>query len=1048
METWSAASSDLLWHAGLTAVPLAAVVTALTWWLPCRPATKHALWLAVLSWLVVGPFVPEAPLPQGKPTADEAWDQFAVEAAPAVTEVEAETGLPPVDGQAFRGEEPADGHGRMQAQEFVTALRPASLDDSPAGPPDRIDESPARSGRKYSDTSVAPRSTGRSGRREGMQEEVTAALPPGEPRSGSVPSPSHVRSTSRRDVEVARIALMKEEIDRSLTAAAQDQNDHVVRDTHGESNVSVVAPVAPVAVSTRDVLAQWLATFITVRDAVRSLPSVPVRLWAAGAALVMLIGAARVWRFRRDVLRSVAAPEELRSMVSEAAQCLGLRRIPETAMVRSRVSPMVWCGRRLRLIFPVDLWEQLDTVARRAVIYHELAHIRRRDHWVSWLETLVGIVYWWHPLAWWVRGQLRAEAELCCDLWVTTLLPRGRRAYAEALLRSKQYVRGRPHWIPARALSMTAGSPWGGRTPFELVAVLRAGGSRGQAHQRRFGRRLMMVMTHSDKPRLSAWGVVLVLMVASIGWLATPARSCPPKEKRVSASAASGLAKVIAKTGHDHDKCRDGKPCGHCVAVGVAGPCRAQCHDDKDCPCREECGDSRDCSCAGCGKHQEARACDGCKACKSDKHCEKCRTVMRVGPHGLRSFEKYLAKREAAQAGPVGFSGALRPLVAMALGEAKGDRPGYDEQPNEELEERLSRLEDHLEHLSRRLAELAESLKRGPGRMGPGFHEPRAPREPREPRAPREPRPPRPPRAPRGFGERAPFAPGPEGDGEIVRTYKLPEGKLKALTELMVRDDVPVLVQPVEGGIEVHGTRRQHRIFAAFVRLIDPTNDGRSMASPESDEAFAFDFDFGDAPEAPDVDQVMRAYQEAMAAARLDAAAQMEAGMRDQRDQMAALEAEREGLTGEADRLRDEAQGLRDQAKDVESRADDLTKRADELQREAERIREEANALRERSESDEGGEEDVGELRDRSRAMEQEARAVELQSRQTERESEQVEREAEELDRQAERVERQAERIDSRAQRVEERREQLEDQLRELEEQVEEAKDKAHDREL
>jgi flagellar biosynthesis GTPase FlhF len=60
------------------------------------------------------------------------------------------------------------------------------------------------------------------------------------------------------------------------------------------------------------------------------------------------------------------------------------------------------------------------------------------------------------------------------------------------------------------------------------------------------------------------------------------------------------------------------------------------------------------------------------------------------------------------------------------------------------------------------------------------------------------------------------------GEGDvIIRSYKLPKGKLQGLTKLMSRDDVPVLISPGEKAIEVHGTREQHLIFDAFVKMIN-----------------------------------------------------------------------------------------------------------------------------------------------------------------------------------------------------------------------------------
>ena len=64
----------------------------------------------------------------------------------------------------------------------------------------------------------------------------------------------------------------------------------------------------------------------------------------------------------------------------------------------------------------------------------ELAHLRRRDHWIGWLQLVAGCLWWWHPLYRYVSRQVRANAELACDAWVVTLMPSARRAYADALL--------------------------------------------------------------------------------------------------------------------------------------------------------------------------------------------------------------------------------------------------------------------------------------------------------------------------------------------------------------------------------------------------------------------------------------------------------------------------------------------------------------------------------------------------------------------------------------------------------------------------------------
>jgi BlaR1 peptidase M56 len=176
--------------------------------------------------------------------------------------------------------------------------------------------------------------------------------------------------------------------------------------------------------------------------------------------------------------------------------------------VRDRVSPMIWCGVSPKLILPIGLWGELDDAGRRAVIHHELAHLKRRDHWLRWAELVIGCVYWWHPMVWWVRRKLREEADNCCDAWVTALLPTERRAYASALVRTKAYL-NHPHSTPG---------------PVGLGVTT--------ATAKRFARRLTMVMTHRSNPRLSATGLLLAATFAALTAVATPIWACPTERSR------------------------------------------------------------------------------------------------------------------------------------------------------------------------------------------------------------------------------------------------------------------------------------------------------------------------------------------------------------------------------------------------------------------------------------------------------------------------------------------------------------------------------------
>jgi beta-lactamase regulating signal transducer with metallopeptidase domain len=208
-------------------------------------------------------------------------------------------------------------------------------------------------------------------------------------------------------------------------------------------------------------------------DSVEPMPSTPdwsalaLLLWLAGGIAVGAVHVSRLVRLRRLLRAGHTAPSWLEREVGELAAALGVRP-PRLVALPGLGSPLIWgCGAP-RLLWPRGLEKRLPAEGRRAVLVHELAHLRRRDHWVGWLLLAGGCVWWWHPLYGLVRRRLASEAECACDAWVVATLPGARRAFAEALLEVCAIRSPAPPTAPVLGVA-------GGRRDLErrLVMVMR-----------------------------------------------------------------------------------------------------------------------------------------------------------------------------------------------------------------------------------------------------------------------------------------------------------------------------------------------------------------------------------------------------------------------------------------------------------------------------------------------------------------------------------------------------------------------------------------------
>jgi beta-lactamase regulating signal transducer with metallopeptidase domain len=210
-------------------------------------------------------------------------------------------------------------------------------------------------------------------------------------------------------------------------------------------------------------------------------------LWGAGALAMAGTQLARLLRFRKLILRGRDAPEWLAREAQRLSGEFHLS-LPRLTTVSGLGSALAWTIGHARILIPEALVDTIPANRWPTILAHELAHLKRRDHWVGWMQLIVGCVWWWNPVFWYARRQLQEYAEMACDAWVTSVLPERRHDYAEALIRVVELASECPSPVPVLGMANRPAAA--------------------------FERRLTMILRGKMANRLSFAGVGLVSLFA------------------------------------------------------------------------------------------------------------------------------------------------------------------------------------------------------------------------------------------------------------------------------------------------------------------------------------------------------------------------------------------------------------------------------------------------------------------------------------------------------------------------------------------------------
>ncbi|HLX96196.1 MAG TPA: M56 family metallopeptidase [Verrucomicrobiae bacterium] len=181
-------------------------------------------------------------------------------------------------------------------------------------------------------------------------------------------------------------------------------------------------------------------------------PAPAPRLSGAGGAFLgsvtvsagLLLWVGFRWRQVMWKVREATVSREFTGPLEVAQRMAGLASGVRLKIVDGQMSPAV-CGLfHPVILLPRTLVEKLSAGQLRAVLLHELFHLRRKDVWVNCAQALLQILYWWHPWLWLANARIRRVREEAVDEAVMLALRDEAEDYAPTLLEVAKLAFRRP----------------------------------------------------------------------------------------------------------------------------------------------------------------------------------------------------------------------------------------------------------------------------------------------------------------------------------------------------------------------------------------------------------------------------------------------------------------------------------------------------------------------------------------------------------------------------------------------------------------------------
>jgi len=150
-----------------------------------------------------------------------------------------------------------------------------------------------------------------------------------------------------------------------------------------------------------------------------------VSIWSVGVLLMLLrlaLGLLWVYRLGQHGDYMGVLVHQWQTRTNQMAYQLAIRRTVHLKFQKDLLSPVTYGCVRPVIVMPVSLLTGMSPDMIEALLAHELAHIKRWDFAVNFLQNVVLSLLFYHPAVWWISKRIEAERELIADDMAASML--------------------------------------------------------------------------------------------------------------------------------------------------------------------------------------------------------------------------------------------------------------------------------------------------------------------------------------------------------------------------------------------------------------------------------------------------------------------------------------------------------------------------------------------------------------------------------------------------------------------------------------------------